>query len=268
MDTCVSNKYFEAGSRLTVVPKCHVNKNELSQNCMLNRVCELSPTIASRQGQTSVMEPDNYFEPVESLAMIQRSRSRQKALELRNSARANAERPSRKKGNCSVYSGRITRSRTACRQPNTIKELLELNKACDYTDDNGGDGAQTKTAKCPSSGNDLKEASSRQVDIFPCSDASGIGNQEKWNPDIAETASGQAEACAFLNVTLTKKTVVAKFHVNKNELLENCTSNGICELSPTIASPQGQTSVREPDNYLSQFNLWQGSKGPSQDKRL
>ncbi|KAJ4982405.1 hypothetical protein NE237_033242 [Protea cynaroides] len=250
METCASNKYFEAGSRLTVVPKCHVNKNELSQNCMLNRVCELSPTIASRQGQTSVMEPDNYFEPVESLARIQRSRSRQKTLELRNSARANVERPSRKKGNCSVYSGRIMRSRTACRQPNTIKELLELNKACDYTDDNGGGGAQTKTAKCPSSGNDLKEASSRQVDIIPCSDASGIGNQEKWNPDIAETASGQAEACPFLNVTLTKKTVVAKCHVNKNELLENCTSNGICELSPTIASPQGQTSVREPDNYF------------------
>ncbi|KAJ4953731.1 hypothetical protein NE237_030563 [Protea cynaroides] len=180
METCASNKYFETGGKLAVVPKCHVNKNELSQNCMLNRICKLSPTIASPQ--------------VQSLVRIQRSRSRQKDLEPRNSARANAERHSRKKGSCSVYSGRIMRSRTAFQQPNTIKELLELNKASDYTDDNGGGAAQTKPAKCPSSGNDLKETS---MDIFPCSDANGIGNLEKWNPDIVETKNGKPKPVLF-----------------------------------------------------------------------
>ncbi|XP_043693208.1 uncharacterized protein LOC122643673 [Telopea speciosissima] len=200
LETCASNKYFDVGARLTLVPNCHLNENEIAQKCSLNRTCELDPaiaspqdqtsvrasdnsfepgqseiaqkcisnraceldpTIASPQDQTSVRASDNSFEPGQSLARIQRSRPRQKALELRNSGKAKSERPSSKVGNCSVYSGRVTRFRTACQQPNTVKELLELNKASDIADDEGGGAAQTKTEKCPSSGNDTTVHSGR-----------------------------------------------------------------------------------------------------------
>ncbi|XP_042478573.1 uncharacterized protein LOC122059678 isoform X2 [Macadamia integrifolia] len=165
METCASNKYFEAGGRLTVVPNCHLNENEISQKCTLNENCELDPTIASPRDQTSVRASDNCFEPGQSLAKIQRSRPRQKALELRNSAKAKAGRASSKEGNYSVYSGRVTRSRTACQQLNNVKELLELNKVSDIADDNGGGVAQRKTEKCPSSGKDTTVHSGRPTGL-------------------------------------------------------------------------------------------------------
>ncbi|XP_043689972.1 uncharacterized protein LOC122640790 [Telopea speciosissima] len=251
LETCASNKYFEAEGRLAIVPKCHLNDNELEQRCTLDEACELGPTITSPQGQTSARISDNYFEPGQSLGRIQRSRSRQNALELRNSAKTEAERRSSKEGTHSVYSGRVTRSRTACQQSNSVNKLLELNKASDVANDIGSGVAIAKTEKCQSSGDDssvhsgrlisnkdtsrntassnlefnypkgfseangskilsdrgtwfrgdLKEAPDAQVDILPCSDVSGIVNQEKWNIDVAETEivlNGPAEACPIL----------------------------------------------------------------------
>ncbi|XP_042520225.1 uncharacterized protein LOC122093805 [Macadamia integrifolia] len=151
------------GAGFAIVPKCHLNENELEQRCTLDEACELGPTITSPQDQTSARTSDNYFEPGQSLGRIQRSRSRQNALELRNSAKTNPERHSSKEGSHSVYSGRVTRSRTACQLSNNVNELLELHKASDIANDIGHGVALAKTEKCQRSGDDTSDHSGRLI---------------------------------------------------------------------------------------------------------
>ncbi|OVA20123.1 hypothetical protein BVC80_1663g12 [Macleaya cordata] len=124
-ETCASNKYFDVGERSTVVPKCPLNATNLEVECTLNCVPELDQTITSPQHQMDSRMSETYFDPVQSLARIQRSRSRQKALELRNSATEKSKKRPRKESCATVYTGRITRSRTSSEQPCHVKELLE-----------------------------------------------------------------------------------------------------------------------------------------------
>ncbi|KAF8414270.1 hypothetical protein HHK36_002271 [Tetracentron sinense] len=123
METCASNIYNDAGDRSAVEPKCH--KIELFQGCTLNGVAELDPNATSPQDQTDERISDNYFEPCLSLARIQRSRSRQKALEFRHSVKPKSKKLQSNENSSRAYSGRITRSRTAFPRPNLVKELLE-----------------------------------------------------------------------------------------------------------------------------------------------
>ncbi|GFS31742.1 inner centromere protein, ARK-binding region protein [Actinidia rufa] len=86
----ISNIYTNTGSnvgdRPTTVPKCHENDNDSALEC----VPELELSVTSPKGHTEAIISNIYTSPDQSLARIQRSKSRQKALELRKTANAAA----------------------------------------------------------------------------------------------------------------------------------------------------------------------------------
>lgn len=77
---------FNVGDRPTV-PNCY--DNDLDQ--AFNFDPDFSSGASSPQGQTEVRMEVTYTAPDQSLARLQRSKSRQKALEIRNSAKAAAK---------------------------------------------------------------------------------------------------------------------------------------------------------------------------------
>ncbi|KAF8391681.1 hypothetical protein HHK36_023990 [Tetracentron sinense] len=145
METCASNKCLDAGDILTDVPKCHLNEIEPAQGCTLNGVVDLDPTATSPQDQTDARISDKYFEPCQSLARIQRSRSRQKALEVRHSVRTKFKMHQSNENTTSVCSGRVTRSRFTFQQPNLVKELWELNNSSEIANESHVGVSQEET---------------------------------------------------------------------------------------------------------------------------
>lgn len=81
-----TNNGVNVGDRPTTAPNYHDNDMDHA----FNFVPEFHPSAASPQGRTEVRIANPYTAPDQSLARIQRSKSRQKALEIRNSAKAAA----------------------------------------------------------------------------------------------------------------------------------------------------------------------------------
>lgn len=82
-----SNKGVETGERRTTMPKCRKNDT----GCALNPVHELDHMISSPQQQIYGRLSNIHSAPGQSNVGIQRSKSRQKALELRESAKATSK---------------------------------------------------------------------------------------------------------------------------------------------------------------------------------
>ncbi|KAI3940250.1 hypothetical protein MKW92_052792 [Papaver armeniacum] len=74
------------GERSTVDPKCNLNGSSLKSECTFNTITQQGGTTGAPQCQTDLKVFESSFELPQSLVRIQRSRSRQRALELRNSA--------------------------------------------------------------------------------------------------------------------------------------------------------------------------------------
>ncbi|XP_010243942.1 PREDICTED: uncharacterized protein LOC104587884 [Nelumbo nucifera] len=146
-ETCASNKYFEVGDRLTVVPKCHLNESDLGRECTLDSVPELSFIASSPQTQTDAVVSNTCFDPGQSLARIQRSKSRQKALELRNSAKTKTGGRPRKEDDTNVHSDLSKRSRNTCQWPDSVKEPVEFCKFSDVAKESAGSVAKAKSRK-------------------------------------------------------------------------------------------------------------------------
>lgn len=126
METTSSSKCLVTGDRSTAICKGSINENEVGQAGYTNEVPELIPTPAADCIQMDAKSPDMHFEPDQSLLMFPRSRSRQKALEIRNSGKAENKRRSLKENIAKPYSGRVTRSRTANKQLTCIMDSPEL----------------------------------------------------------------------------------------------------------------------------------------------
>ncbi|KAI3969470.1 hypothetical protein MKX01_020031 [Papaver californicum] len=111
------------GERSTVDPKCNLNGSNLKSECTSNTITQQGGTTGTPQCQTDLKVSESSFELPQSLARIQRSRSRQRALELRNSASGKSRKRAIQESNAAA--GRSTRSRTSSEQPCPAKELLE-----------------------------------------------------------------------------------------------------------------------------------------------
>ncbi|GAV68824.1 Pkinase domain-containing protein/Lectin_legB domain-containing protein, partial [Cephalotus follicularis] len=141
---------FDAGNGSSVLPQCSIS----DVACACSGIPEQDGSVTSPQECGLARNSDNLPEPAVSLARIQRSKSRQRALELRNSAKASKSRlrdengvgdcasgfagsgiaflqsdhVDEKKSGSSSYYGIITRSRGSARPPTTLNEPLELGK--------------------------------------------------------------------------------------------------------------------------------------------
>ncbi|KAI3838597.1 hypothetical protein MKX03_030363 [Papaver bracteatum] len=111
------------GERSTVDPKCNLNGSSLKSECTFNTITQQGGTTGTPQCQTDLKVSESSFELPQSLVRIQRSRSRQRALELRNSASGKSRKRAIQESN--VAAGRSTRSRTSSEQPPPAEELLE-----------------------------------------------------------------------------------------------------------------------------------------------
>lgn len=130
METHASNKGFDAGERLTAVPQCNNNEN----NIHVSGVLEPDPRATSSPDQIDAIISNIYSEPDQSLARIQRSKSRQKALESRKSSKAKGKISIVDDNNNGVYASGI-----ALRQSNLINELLESAEPSSINNGNSAD---------------------------------------------------------------------------------------------------------------------------------
>ncbi|KAI3870677.1 hypothetical protein MKW92_016832 [Papaver armeniacum] len=110
------------GERSTVDPKCTLNGSSLKSECTFNTITQQGGTTGTPQCLTDLKVSESSFELPQSLVRIQRSRSRQRALELRNSASGKSRKRAIQESNAAA--GRSTRSRTSSEQP-PAKGLLE-----------------------------------------------------------------------------------------------------------------------------------------------
>ncbi|KAK7280523.1 hypothetical protein RJT34_25587 [Clitoria ternatea] len=105
------------GDGLSNLPDCSVN----NVGCGSSGPAELDSSAVSPQNQVEPGVSDSHHDLALSLAKLQRSKSRQKALELRNSAKA----PKRRSGgddNAGVCAGMVTGSASSTRQEEHVIE--------------------------------------------------------------------------------------------------------------------------------------------------
>ncbi|CAN4103911.1 unnamed protein product [Withania somnifera] len=103
LEVHVSNKAFHPKDRTTNTAVDPEN----NQDCTLNTVPELDVSVNSPLDQTDATVLNNFNDLDLSLGRIQRSKSRQKALQLRNSAQAEAKGSSSQQKKCDVAPIRI-----------------------------------------------------------------------------------------------------------------------------------------------------------------
>lgn len=118
-EVCVLDKGLDAGDGPSFLPECHAG-------CALSADSELGPSAISPQDPRERRISDTYQNPALSLARVQRSKSRQRALELRSSAKA-AKSCSRDENIVATLGGGISGSAIASLQSNLVDELLFVN---------------------------------------------------------------------------------------------------------------------------------------------
>ncbi|XP_027364803.1 uncharacterized protein LOC113871910 [Abrus precatorius] len=114
---CDLIKDCNTGDGLSIVPDCSVNNT----GCASSGPPELDFGAESPQNQLEPRVSGCHHDPALSLAKLQRSKSRQKALELRNSARA-PKRWSRDDSNAGVCAGTVTGSTSSTPQAEHLME--------------------------------------------------------------------------------------------------------------------------------------------------
>ncbi|CAK9145108.1 unnamed protein product [Ilex paraguariensis] len=126
METQAFHRDLNAEDGPSTMSECHENNME----CALNTVPEIDVSVTSPQNQAELSISNTYTAQDQSLARIQRSRSRQKALELRNSAKNVAKSLLRHENNTNV-SCEMTLPRIASQQTDHIDELGQLARNSD-----------------------------------------------------------------------------------------------------------------------------------------
>lgn len=112
-----NKKDCDTGDRLSNLPDCSVNND----GCASSGPSKLDSGAVSPQNQIEPRVSDSYPDPALSLAKLQRSKSRQRALELRNSAKA-PKRLSGDDNNTDDYAATFTGSASSTLQEDHIKE--------------------------------------------------------------------------------------------------------------------------------------------------
>ncbi|KAL6536729.1 hypothetical protein OROMI_026310 [Orobanche minor] len=111
----------------TVQPLCSEDRAGRAINCTSDE----DFSVTSPEDQTDMRIVNIYNAPDQSLAVIQRSKSRQKALQLRNSATALAKTGVKNDNTRDVFSSQIRFSLSAIKQAGQSDELLNLAELCD-----------------------------------------------------------------------------------------------------------------------------------------
>ncbi|XP_021827779.1 uncharacterized protein LOC110768360 [Prunus avium] len=75
-----------AGDEVTILPECPISNAGDSSNGVPQDQREEDPSVTSPEGQGDAKTSNTYHDPALSLARVQRSKSRQRALAIRNSA--------------------------------------------------------------------------------------------------------------------------------------------------------------------------------------
>ena len=122
-EVCAFKNDGDMGRRLSVLPDCSVN----NAGCASSDPPELDSGAISPQNQIEPRVSESFHDPAVSLAKLQRSRSRQKALEERNSAKA-SKRLSGDGDNAGDWTAAATGSGSPSLQEDHIKDLSLVNE--------------------------------------------------------------------------------------------------------------------------------------------
>lgn len=176
-EVCVLDKGLEAGDGPSFLPECHAG-------CALSADSELGPSAISPQDPRERRISDTYQNPALSLARVQRSKSRQRALELRSSAKA-AKSCSRDENIVATLGGGISGSAIASLQSNLVDELLFVNPvdtnnvSCVVEEVKIGDCRSKEDGSNICSGRMTRSRStSQQVSSFNKGNSSYIGRED------------------------------------------------------------------------------------------
>lgn len=176
-EVCVLDKGLDAGDGPSFLPECHAG-------CALSADSELGPSAISPQDPRERRISDTYQNPALSLARVQRSKSRQRALELRSSAKA-AKSCSRDENIVATLGGGISGSAIASLQSNLVDELLFVNPvdtnnvSCVVEEVKIGDCRSKEDGSNICSGRMTRSRStSQQVSSFNKGNSSYIGRED------------------------------------------------------------------------------------------
>lgn len=181
MQVHASDKGLDAGDRSSSLPQCSVSDAGYAFGC----VHELDHTAVSPLDRGDMGVPDIYHhDPALSLARVQRSKSRKRAIELRNGGKA-AKSCSRDENIVDTYAGGISRSAISSLQNDHVGESVFVNPV-DTTTDSCAMG-EVKVGDCQSKvkDNDIysvrmtrSRSSSQQLSSLNVGNSSYISGKE------------------------------------------------------------------------------------------
>nr|POE92281.1 hypothetical protein CFP56_48397 [Quercus suber] len=176
-EVCVLDKGLHAGDGPSFLPVCHAG-------CAPSADSELGPSAISPQDPRERRISDTYQNPALSLARVQRSKSRQRALELRSSAKA-AKSCSRDENIVATFGGGISGSAIASLQSDPVDELVFVNPvetnnvSCVVEEVKIGDCRSKEDGSNICSGRMTRSrSSSQQVSSFNKGNSSYIGRED------------------------------------------------------------------------------------------
>ncbi|KAK7842284.1 hypothetical protein CFP56_014145 [Quercus suber] len=176
-EVCVLDKGLHAGDGPSFLPECHAG-------CAPSADSELGPSAISPQDPRERRISDTYQNPALSLARVQRSKSRQRALELRSSAKA-AKSCSRDENIVATFGGGISGSAIASLQSDPVDELVFVNPvetnnvSCVVEEVKIGDCRSKEDGSNICSGRMTRSrSSSQQVSSFNKGNSSYIGRED------------------------------------------------------------------------------------------
>ncbi|XP_059441260.1 uncharacterized protein LOC132173702 [Corylus avellana] len=180
MQVNASDKGPDAGDRPSSLPQCSVS----DAGCAFDCVHELDHTAVSPLDRWEKGIQDIYHDPAPSLARVQRSKSRQRAIELRNSGKA-AKSCSRDENIVDTYAGGISGSAISSLQNDHVGESVFVNPV-DTTTGSCAMG-EVKVGDCRSkvNGNDIfsvrmtrSRSSSQQLSSLNVGNSSYISGKD------------------------------------------------------------------------------------------
>ncbi|KAM4102645.1 hypothetical protein ACJW30_06G017400 [Castanea mollissima] len=176
-EVCVLDKGLDAGDGPSFLLECHAG-------CRPSADSELGPSAISPQDPRERRISDTYQNPALSLARVQRSKSRQRALELRSSAKA-AKSCSRDENIVATFGGGISGSAIASLQTDLVDELVFANPvdtknvSCVVEEVKIGDCQSKEDGSNICSGRMTRSRStSQQVSSFNKGNSSHIGRED------------------------------------------------------------------------------------------
>ncbi|KAK9269042.1 hypothetical protein L1049_000810 [Liquidambar formosana] len=206
-ETHASEKGFDAGDGQTRLSQSHVN----DVGCGLNGVPELDSTATSPKPQVHASALDRYPKPEQSLARFQRSKSRQRALEIRSSARTGA----RSRFIDENIPGRIAISGGSCQLPSHVSDSPMDSSSCIAEKDGHNFVESTgKFVQQPNYANELIEM------VNPSDITNGIyGKSEVKITDCQSKKEGNDNYCG--RITRSRSSCLKFNHVTESSKLES-----------------------------------------------